>query len=1004
MKIHTLRLRGIGPFRDEQAIDVDEVGQQGLFLLDGPTGVGKSTIVDAIVYALFGQTATQDGQDRMVSDFLGEDIARAERPYVELVFSTPAGVFRVRREPKCPYINRNGREAEHNSTAKLWRLPNERTATESHSPGAGDLFCNGNQEVGHEIQHLLGLNREQVLSTMVLAQGQFATFLRAKSEDRRPILQSVFNTARYERLQNALLEQRKQANSRRDSAWNSFREAVAVFLSVSQLERDPKEFADSYGDDPHEQQAVVNARLEELQSAAQLLHERLRALDDTRDRTAHELAVAKETGNRITEKKDLLARMEALAGQAERIAALDADIEQAREAAKVAVSYENQMRRDKDAADAEARAEERASHLPEEERTLGPEDLDAIVRNVVADLAGLAEVLDTERALPERERDRVSLEQGIQVLAGAIAAAEADKDNLPEAIQQAEANLERASQEAADLTPAKQALTAATDAATLLGQVAQLAAQEEKQRRRLDAATADAEAADRSLSSARAQYQEGIAAELAEGLSPGTECPVCGSPEHPRPAAKADDHVSVDHLEQLEKQWRSLDEARNRAQNDLVATGTSLSSGREALGDRDRASVDAARADATQRVEAAIAAQNREAALNDDIKQMRARQQDLADKIAADRQTLAGRSADLRHLTERIATDRVAVAAARHGFDSVEGRRGHLSQRQELLESVLKARRDQAGAVKAAETARRDFAAALADSPFIDEGRFLAARRTADWITDSELQVNQHGKDTQEVQSGLESQRLTDVDVNQEFDLAALEQAADTARQQAEGCRGEWATADKTRSDAAAAGEELGKAWNGYREVDESTRAVIRLANIANGDSENLHRIKLATYVVMRRFGDVVAAANSHLAEMSDGRYRLEVSGSVGGERKMGLGLDVYDDRTDAPRSPTTLSGGETFYVSLSLALGLADVVQSEAGGVSLETLFVDEGFGSLDSETLDTVMNVLTRLSRGHRTVGLISHVDEMKRRVPDRIQIHRPDPNGPSQIADQR
>jgi exonuclease SbcC len=190
-------------------------------------------------------------------------------------------------------------------------------------------------------------------------------------------------------------------------------------------------------------------------------------------------------------------------------------------------------------------------------------------------------------------------------------------------------------------------------------------------------------------------------------------------------------------------------------------------------------------------------------------------------------------------------------------------------------------------------------------------------------------------------------------------------------------------------------------AWTVVEQTDSATAPLIRLADLANGDSANHHHIELRTYVVMRRFAEVVDAANTHLASMSDGRYRLEATGGgVGLERKIGLALHVYDDRTDAARTPGTLSGGETFYVSLSLALGLADVVQAEAGGVSLETLFVDEGFGSLDAETLDTVMNVLTRLGRGSRTVGLISHVEELKRRIPDRIEIHRPDPNGPSQI----
>lgn len=183
----------------------------------------------------------------------------------------------------------------------------------------------------------------------------------------------------------------------------------------------------------------------------------------------------------------------------------------------------------------------------------------------------------------------------------------------------------------------------------------------------------------------------------------------------------------------------------------------------------------------------------------------------------------------------------------------------------------------------------------------------------------------------------------------------------------------------------------------------ERAAPVLRTAALANAGQGNESTTTLATYVLVRRFEDVVAAANDRLRTMSDGRYALErIDEKEGGQRsrRAGLGLQVLDQLTETPRDPRTLSGGETFYVSLCLALGLADVVRSEAGGIELGTLFVDEGFGSLDPDTLDAVMGELGRLREGGRAVGIVSHVAELKDRIAERIEVRRL-PSGASTLT---
>src|SRR5690606_8692759 len=182
--------------------------------------------------------------------------------------------------------------------------------------------------------------------------------------------------------------------------------------------------------------------------------------------------------------------------------------------------------------------------------------------------------------------------------------------------------------------------------------------------------------------------------------------------------------------------------------------------------------------------------------------------------------------------------------------------------------------------------------------------------------------------------------------------------------------------------------------------LQDTAGAVVRVADLATGRSADGERIPLSTYVLMRRFEDVVAAANTRLAQFSDGTLELERDTGARGARKTGLDLKVIDHRTDQRRLPETLSGGETFFVSLALALGLADIVTAEAGGVQMDTLFIDEGFGSLDPESLERVVSEIGRLAAHGRTIGLGSHVTEMKQQIHEQIRVRRL-PDGSSTVS---
>ncbi len=994
MRIHTLVFRGIGPFKDEQSLDIDDIGQQGLFLLDGPTGVGKSTIVDAIVFALFGEPATKDGKERMVSDFLGNDITKADRPFVELTFTTSAGTFRLRREPKSPYLTRKGDIGEHGATVQLWRLANE-------GSDAGELLSSRADEVGREVVDILGLDRSQVLSTMFLAQGQFARFLGAGSDERRAILQKVFNTAPYAKLQTDLVNARKDAYRERTAGRMRLSRDIAVLTHAAEWQVDPGEFTETYCRHSVQEQAKIDARLAVFDAELTQLRDQLQAHKQRSDRATQELSEAKDRVKLVLRKKNLLKEQSDLADQQPVVDALERDVTAAREAAPLTVAHDHLEKCVEQVDEADGAAQVALDRLPEAERSLSAVGLEDLQSQAITEQADLREALKAETELPANKAKHARLGETIAVLEAKREADSLQLDVQPAAIATLRDECDTLALAAAGQELADKALREAKQANERLRKVEALREDQERQTRDLREAESLSRDADEVLRLTVERYRNGLAAELATLLVDGEPCLVCGSQEHPEPSTKALDHVSAEDLDRRDRDALRLREAVTAAQNTLAATESRLDVEESWLGAQDSESIALAEKQAKQSLQDARDAERALSTRRGELKRQQEFAEQLSSRLETTKIALASAAKERELLEDLIREAERLVHGAVQGFESVRARDVSLRTRIEAVAGAVKARQAQERARASHVEATAGYQGRLADSGFTDTDSFLRAVRSGEWIVEKDAVVREHRDRVIKLSAQLGSEELRGVRIDETHDLVALEQSANSAKALLDACVQREIQASNRVRECAAARSRVLATWGQVAETDRTTAPIIRLADLANGDAANHHHIELRTYVVMRRFAEVVDAANAHLANMSDGRYRLEATGGgVGLERKIGLALQVFDDRTDAPRGPSTLSGGETFYVSLSLALGLADVVQAEAGGVSLETLFVDEGFGSLDPETLDTVMNVLTRLGRGQRTVGLISHVEELKRRIPDRVEIYRPDPNGPSKI----
>jgi exonuclease SbcC len=992
MHLHRLEFQGLGPFRERQVIDFADLTTSGLFLLDGPTGSGKSTIIDAIVFALYGDVAAAAAdRGRLVSHFLpaGQD------PYADLVFETAAGIFRVRRTPRYDVPKASGM----GTTTRNARISLVRLATPDDE--TGEVLSTRIEEAGAEITRILGLTKDQFVGTIVLPQGEFAAFLRAEGGARRPILQRIFRTDAYERLQERLWEAKREADGRRADAHRAIAVALGAFHGAVGTTSDEASWSEGSDGDTSAVLAAVATALAELRDRSTAVGRAARSAAQRRDAVRAELAVLQRRIERRDRLRAALLRQQALVEQAEAHAARVDRLSAAERADRVA-----------DAVLAAARATEQAASA----RVAGAAARAALTPELrSADLAELEGARDAAREEQVRLRPAIALEEGLIARAAELAAIEAELGRanagvaaartglaeLPDRLEALQARRGQALAEQARLP----ALEAEAERCAARQQAAQALAGAQSARSEAEtlaqAGLAAVDAADAEAATLRTRYRDGLAAELGAQLKDGNPCPVCGSREHPAPAAPGSDHVARADVDAAEDRVRDLrraaDELRDslagliREQDRLAAAAGGITA---------EAAADALVA-ASRLLEAARSAAADLEQIDQGITSLAAARERLELQLSEGRERAAALGADLEARSQQLAEDREVVAAARVGCRSVAERADALAGLTAGLEAAVAAERALAGHVEREAEATRSRADALAREGFGGLEEVAAATVTPDERAALAEAITDHDREAAQVEGLLVDPELAGVDPSEEIDTAEAEARLAAAEAESDRTADERGRAEGQLEAGRARADEVRAAADERDAIVAGTAALIHVATLARGS--NRLSMDLATYVLQRRFESVVAAANEHLRIMSDGQLQLVATEeSEGRARRAGLGLRVVDLRTDRERSPGTLSGGETFFTALSLALGLAAVVTGEAGGVDLGTLFVDEGFGSLDSETLDDVLGVLTSLhAAGGRTVGVVSHVEEMKSRIPERIEVRRDAQHGSSRLT---
>ena len=872
MRIHSLTLEGFGPFKEKQVIDFDKLSADKLFMLEGPTGSGKSSIIDAIVFALYGDTAQQGAgkaanaarakseTDRMSQHRIRSDYCSInDTTEVVLEFSNGNGRYRVRRVPALPRLKRDGTEDLSNQEAQLIFVRPEA------------LPVTGPREVNLRIKEVVGLDEKQFNQLIVLPQGKFTTFLFADRNSREAVLTDIFRTFFYDELSQELTKRKKAFEEDIKEQESELQHHVRNLEAIDKPELGKDWNAllltlKNQSEVRSAQDALIEGLTVDMYVDAESREEELnQAIDNEKSLNTNKSNFEREIKD-IETLKGLISKLEKLTEKDSKIKDKEAEL-------KVITAIEPLLSIIQDYESAEK----------EQKR---------LERTVEKDYRQMSSV-DIKAKIPKLRDSLTSLEKELS-----------KNEDLEEKIE----DIEERIQDAKDIETSKKAL--------------------EKAKKQLPSLESKLEKAKKALAAYKKNRSVAGASILARGLKPNQPCPVCGSKEHPS-KAKGNEY-DEDHELELESQRDLAKESLDDCKSDIKSLTT-------------------------------IA------------KKKLPNLKELEDKLALFEKKLESVESKVK---ERD-TLKAKVEELDAAFEALQEYENQKKQVDALLKQLAphlkKYQVDTPAGLKQLAKPSSDLKAEI-------------ERHNNEKVTLKGLIAQDQYKDLRE----LDTVKALLAECNESLSKVKLLISEITGLKAT--ARGRNETIDKAR-------EGLFKALDVLESLRNEGMNLINLESVVGGGGQNKHGLTLKRYVLQEKLELILERASGILYQISGGKYEFKlqeekIKGQLG---KSGLGITVMDLYAGKERPAETLSGGEAFYSSLALALGLAEVIRADRGGLELGTLFIDEGFGSLDEDKLDEVLEVIEKLGASNRIIGVISHVESMKSRIPARLEV-RSTPEGPS------
>ncbi|MGG7093553.1 AAA family ATPase [Shewanella indica] len=1035
-----LEMRAFGPFADCQRIDFTELGDKPLFLINGPTGAGKTTILDAICFALYGKTT---GNEREGSQMRCDNADDGLLTEVYFSFELGQKRYSIRR---CPEQQRAKSRGEgftlQKSEAELKRLMPDGTEEL--------LVASKVTDANACIEELTGLDVDQFRQVMVLPQGKFRELLLADSKEREKIFSQLFQTHIYRRIEERLKQQALEIKAKARDL-QSRRAGILETAGVESLEQLTAEIAAL---SPALAEAIGNK-----QKASEALAQSAKTLDNAKALTAE-----------FERRKLLQTQLDALEQRRAEIELHQQTLEKARKAEKLLPSLKELQFRQQEWQQAKAKeadyakqlqsAEQRLKQATDDKATLA--ELDEHANKLLRELEQLDKL---QPAINELKQLTEEHELGLVELGRLERAEQQSRTELEQWQQQQqqlklEANeLFSSAERQGPLHQALAALNTRLEKTEQLGHIKQKWQQAQVSMQQAEAhghqCKAERQSAETEHQRLQLAWHTGQAAILAAKLQPGQPCPVCGGLEHPAPADMAQDipgEAELNRARDAEQQASARHEAARSDYRHIKRQTEELQLELQRLGSELQAFIAAdvttdvkteAKADAAMDADSYAKAdlaseidrlESRRRQLLNELQQAEAAQtrlnncrQQLQQAEQQVEQRLKYRETQLQQLQQlreqlslagaRKDTALAALPGEYHALaaeaalelmarqlEQKQSEWQQLKQRQQdinqqyteavsqhktLMQALTSGREDSARAEQFAIKAQQTLDDALKQSGFTDRQTLEQAQ-----LDEAQMQALAEKIEVWRTQRFEQQALLKAMDerlAGQSLpELGQLESFWQQQQQQLAEAESAWQTLNNRMQSLKATEAQLNKEALATQALEQEYALIGTLSDVANGNSHS--KVSLQRFVLSVLLDDVLLEASRRLALMSKGRYRLlRKEDRAKGNKASGLELEVEDAYSSKVRPVATLSGGESFMAALSLALGLSDVVQAYAGGIKLDTLFIDEGFGSLDQDSLELAVRTLMDLQSSGRMIGVISHVSEMKEQISCRIDISK-------------
>ncbi|MDQ7735167.1 SMC family ATPase [Halomonas sp. SpR1] len=1001
----TLTMQAFGPFAGSETIDFTALGRSPLFLINGPTGAGKSSILDALCFALYGQTT---GNERDPVQMRCDQADATLLTEVTLDFRLRGVDYRVRRVPQQERPKARGEgTTTHNAEAQLWRLSAEGEQETC-------LVARKVNDATTELQTLIGLDANQFRQVMVLPQGKFRELLLAGSKEREVILSQLFQTQIFQRIEERL---RTQANQI-ERAVNDHRQHISGILAGGELESEAALAQEQEALTPQVEQARQRFEAAQQQRrSAERQRDEAQALQrqfEARESLAADKARHLEQHAEIESSKERLAQSTHAQALRPQRAALD-------QAQQALTSAQAEQRQAQAALATQRTNVEQAQQALETARQRQAEHPALRERH-----HQVGEFIQKGQQLSELQMHFQTAQAVWQQMDGALKRDEKQLDSIRQQGEATSVNLERLQTEfqqlasaPAELSRHNHLLAQRQELDELSRQGQELTAQQQQAKEALNHQQSETERAERHATEQEMRWHQGQAALLALTLEQDAPCPVCGSLEHPAPAVNSAELVTQAQVEEARAAQEQARQARQSAERHHHQLTQQINYNREQaqrltqqLGEwanqplitlqkaceglhhqvqrqekvEGEISQQTAARDALRRewgtLDKQLKAQEPEVErAKENALRLESQRDQLTQSLPVDARDPAAMRQTLAELEQQIVQLEKAWESAQQALSTSQTQ---LARAEEQLrgasERVERHQQEQ-------EQAQTEWQAALQASPFEDDAAFQASQLDDPQQQELTRQVETYQQRLAELEGALQNYQ-TQLAGKTPPDLAALTRLTEAAQAEENTQLEAWRTLDGRLTMLKGIHQKLAAAHAAQAELEAQYQLWGTLSEVANGRTG--HRISLQRFVLGVLLDDVLIQASERLVRMSRGRYQLvRREDPSKGNKASGLELDVADTYTGKNRSVATLSGGESFMAALSLALGLSDVVQAYAGGIQLDTLFIDEGFGSLDQDALDQAIAMLSELQMGGRMIGVISHVSELKEQMPVRIEV---------------